>query len=61
MTIEPSGTARELTRREEARRMARAQMEMGGKNPTIVLADADFASACAGASRMAPKVSSLFG
>src|SRR5205809_1245091 len=24
-----------------ARRMARAQMEMGGKNPTIVLADAD--------------------
>ncbi len=24
-----------------AQRMARAQMEMGGKNPTIVLADAD--------------------
>ena len=28
-----------------APRMARAQMEMGGKNPTIVLADADFKSA----------------
>ena len=38
--LKPAGVAPALSL-ELAPRMARAQMEMGGKNPTIVLADAD--------------------